>query len=91
MAFEWDAAKAARNIDFHGVSFVEAKSVFDDPWEVSAPDEQHSDLEERFIAVGLSDRGTVLTVVYTMRGDTVRIISARRATAHERREYEDQD
>jgi len=64
----------------HGVSFDEAKTVFNDPRAVSIPDPDHSLDEERYIAIGVSNRSRLVIVVYTERGDCLRIISARKAT-----------
>jgi uncharacterized DUF497 family protein len=80
MEFEWDAAKAAANLRKHRVSFEEASTVFSDDRAIEWFDEAHSDVEERFVTVGLSAKLRVLMVVHTERaGDTIRIISARKA------------
>jgi hypothetical protein len=81
--FEWDSAKATSNRRKHGVSFEEAQSAFDDPNVDAFNDLEHSDTEDRRIAIGISNRGRLLIVSYTMRGIAVRIISARRATKTE--------
>ncbi len=88
MQFEWDPRKAAANAKRHGVGFAEAQTVFGDPLESTIPDPDHSVGEHRFLSVGRSDAGRVLVVSYTERGGRVRIISARPATARERRAYE---
>ena len=88
MEFEWDPAKALRNERTHGVSFFEANTVFDDPYSLTRPDRAHSYNEERFVTLGLSDAGRILVVVHSERGTAIRIISARRATSHERNRYE---
>jgi len=62
MEFEWDAAKEATNLDKHGVSFVEAMTVFGDPLEVTIPDPDHSLEEFRFVSMGRSEAGRVLVV-----------------------------
>ena len=67
--------------------FEDATSALDDPSALSVEDELHSDLEQRFILIGITSDLRLLTVVYTMRGDVTRIISARRATARERAQY----
>jgi len=85
--FEWDDDKAASNAAKHGVSFFEAKTVFFDPWVVVKPDEVHSGGEDRWIAIGRTDRGRLAVVVCTKRGDRIRIISARRTAPRERREH----
>ena len=89
LEFEWDAAKARKNADKHGVSFEEASSVFGDPLALSIPDPLHSEAEDRFITLGESYRRRLLVVVSTDRGDTIRIISARAATRRERKDYEE--
>ena len=90
MQFEWDAEKSRRNQDKHGVSFAEAATVLADPLAVTYADPAHSSLEDRYLTFGLSVTGTAVVVVHTSRGDTIRIISARRMTSRERREYEQQ-
>ena len=87
MDFQWDAYKAEDNQFKHHVSFEEATEVFDDPIMLILDDEWHSGDEDRFIAVGVTQAARLLVVVYTMRGDTIRIISARDAMARERRRY----
>ena len=88
--FEWDFAKARLNEQKHGVTFEEAQTVFVDPWAISRDDRFHSDREERFIIIGMSQRENVLTVVYCYRQElAIRLISARRALPNERRTYEE--
>ena len=89
MNFEWDENKAARNMSKHGVSFEEAKTVFDDPLYVDFYDPDHSDEEDRYIIVGESHRGRLLIASYTERGKTIRFISAREVTRKEREVYEE--
>jgi uncharacterized DUF497 family protein len=93
--FEWDPRKAAANSDKHGVSFDEAVTVFLDPDALDGPDLEHSSAEARFRRLGLSLDGRVLMVVYTRRrtshAETVRLISARRASRRERAAYASQD
>jgi len=89
MDFEWDDAKAESNERKHGVSFAEAMAVFGDPLSLTGYDPDHSDEEDRYITMGLSDTGRLLLVSHTDRGDQVRIISARKASRRERRDYED--
>ena len=86
--FEWDQVKARTNARKHKVTFEEAVSVFSDPLLVTFPDEEHSDVEERFISIGRSERGRILLVVHTNFGDAIRLISCRKATAGERKSYE---
>ena len=88
MPFEWDPAKAAANLKRHGVSFHEAGSVLADPLSTTFPDEVHSEDEGRFLTIGASTRGNILVVAHTDRIDTIRIISARRATRQEREFHE---
>ena len=88
MEFEWDAIKADRNLRKHGVSFLEARSVFDDPEALLVPDPDHSEEEERFILLGTSYKVRVLIVVHCeRRNDVLRIISSRKATRKEAAQY----
>jgi uncharacterized DUF497 family protein len=86
--FEWDAAKAARNVEKHGVSFEEASTTFGDPLSLTTPDPLHSTDEERFVLLGESARRRILVVVHAEREGGIRIISARIATRRERGNYE---
>ena len=88
MQFEWDPAKAARNLQKHGVSFDEASTVFGDPLAGTIPDPRYSGEEPRFITIGRSTSQRLITVAHAEREDRIRIISARRATRRERRHYE---
>lgn len=89
LEFEWDGAKAAANARKHGVTFDEARSVFFDERARMIDDPDHSEAEERFILLGLSNRLRLLLVChcYRARGNVIRIISARRATARESNFY----
>lgn len=89
LLFEWDPEKADKNLAKHRVSFAEAESVFTDEYSREIPDPDHSWTEKRFILLGRSHRGRLLVVVFTERGDSIRIISARDATRHERKAYEE--
>jgi len=89
LAFEWDGAKAKQNVRKHGVSFEEASTVFADPFALTIDDPQHSDEEDRFITLGESQRRRFVVVVFTDRGERIRIISARVATRRERKDYEE--
>jgi len=91
MEFEWDDRKAAKNLRKHGVSFEEAATVFGDPFAVRVHDEEHSTtVDVRWIVVGLSAKTRVLFVVFCeVSKVAVRIISARKATYRERRDYEE--
>jgi uncharacterized DUF497 family protein len=86
--FEWDDGKASENLTKHGVSFSEASTVFADPLSRTIVDPLHSEAEERFIIVGESGLQHTLVVVHTYRENVIRIISARRATSSERKDYE---
>jgi len=88
MEFEWDADKAASNLDKHGVSFAEAMTVFGDPLELTIADPNHSESEFRFLSIGLSALGHLLVVAYTEREGRTRIINARKATSREQKQYE---
>ena len=88
LMFEWDPIKARTNLQKHGVSFSEAASAFMDQLSVTIPNPAHSDDEERFLLLGLSDAERLLIVVHTIRGETIRIISARTANRRERSQYE---
>ena len=84
--FEWDEAKAATNLARHGVSFETAADAFRDPFAIEWIDTRHPYGEERVILLGLA-AGIILYVAYTERNDTIRLISARRATRHEQNQY----
>jgi len=86
--YEWDAAKAAANLRKHGVDFADAASVLSDPLAATRDDEHP--FEARRLTLGVDALGRLLVVSYVRRGSNVRIISARKATPHERRQYEDQ-
>jgi uncharacterized DUF497 family protein len=86
--FEWHRPKAEENLRKHDVSFDEAVTVFYDPLSATFDDEEHSADEARLITVGYSARGRLLVIAHTERGTNVRIISARRATAGERKRHE---
>lgn len=91
MEFEWDEGKAASNLQKHDVGSAEASSVLSDWLSVTIPDPAHSEGEERSATLGTSSSGRLLVVIHTERGDKVRVISARPASARERREYEQGD
>lgn len=88
LEFEWDPAKGESNLHDHEVSFAEASTVFSDPLSLTIPDPDHSDREERYLLLGNSTAGRLLVVAHTERGNRIRIISARKPTRRERREYE---
>ncbi len=83
MPFQWDPKKAQSNGWRHGISFEMAVTVFADPQLLFTVDTQHSDGEEREWAIGETKTGQVLVIVFTMRNDDIRIISARPATKQE--------
>jgi len=87
MQFEWNPIKARQNLKRHGVSFDEAVTVFYDPLSATFDDPDHSIDEQRCITVGLSSKGRLLVVAHVERGENTRIISARPATAHERKNH----
>jgi len=89
LSFEWDEVKAAANYDKHGVNFEEGVTVFYDPLSLSIDDPGHSVDEQRYIDIGISENGRVLVVSYTQRGRNIRLISCRKATRRERRQYEE--
>lgn len=90
LSFEWDNNKRRSNLAKHGVAFEEASTVFGDPLSRTIPDPLHSKEEDRFIIVGASEAGKLFVVVFTERGDTIRIISSRRASRAERKAYEEE-
>ena len=90
LVFEWDARKAKVNQRKHRISFDEASSVFDDILARIFPDEHHSNGEQREILIGHSILGRLLIVSFAERSrDRVRIISARKATQREQKDYEE--
>ncbi len=76
LRFEWHEEKAENNLKKHGISFEQAKTVFNDPLSITIPDTQHSDNEERYIDIGRSSQGQLLVVVYTERQANIRILSS---------------
>ena len=90
LGFEWDDGKAEANLRKHGVSFIEASTVFEDEKALFMADPMHSDDEERFLILGLSARSRVLIVAHCYREDIeiIRIISARKASARQKQTYE---
>lgn len=89
MEFDWDENKAKINLSKHGVSFDEAKTVFDDPFCDSFYDPDHSYDEDRYIAIGRSVHLRLLIVSYTEHDNVTRLITAREATHREREKYEE--
>jgi uncharacterized DUF497 family protein len=84
--FEWDKSKAKKNLLKHDIAFADTFAVFEDPNAVTL-DDQGSD-EQRFVTIGMDAFGRILVVIYTWRGDNIRIISARKAVRSEVRQYE---
>lgn len=91
MKFAWDPQKAATNVEKHGVTFQEASTVFRDPLSATAHDRDHSFNELRFVTIGLSRQGRLLTISHSERGNRIRLISARLATNQERSIYEEEE
>ena len=91
LRFEWDPRKAAVNRTRHKVSFEEAVTVFGDPLGRITDDPRHSETEERYVLLGQSARRRLLAVMFTERGQVIRLISARKATRREGREYEENE
>jgi len=89
VVYEWDAKKAKGNWQKHRISFEDAASVFLDPLALTFPDPDHSIGEEREITIGRSSKRQVVFVSHCRRGDRVRIISARKTTRGERKQYEE--
>jgi len=87
--FEWNVAKAASNEKKHGVTFEEAKSVFYDDFAIQFFDDENSELEDRFLILGFSNQSKILLICHCEQdsGNLIRIISARKATAKERKLY----
>lgn len=90
LRFEWDEGKARANLKKHGVSFDEARTVFFDEDALMRPDDEHSDEEDRFVLLGLSGTLRLVLVCHCYREDdsVIRIISARKASRSERRQYD---
>ena len=88
LEFQWNTQKAKDNLKKHSVSFDEAKTVFSDFFSLTISDPLHSESEDRLITIEYSDKQKLLVVVHTETGDDIRIISARKATPHERRTYQ---
>lgn len=86
LEFEWDPVKAKQNDADHGVTFEMSSDVFKNPFAIELLDDREGYGEDRYLIVGTVD-GRLLYVAYTMRGETIRIISARGAEPHERRQY----
>jgi uncharacterized DUF497 family protein len=86
--FEWDPQKAKTNFEKHGITFDKASTVFKDTLSLTIEDPLHSYDEERLVLIGMSYKNRLLVVVHTERGESIRIISARKAVKRERKYYE---
>ncbi len=86
MEYQWDSNKARANLRKHQIDFADAVAVFSDDFAITIEDD-HPD-EERFVTIGMDSLGRILVVVYTWRGESIRLISARKATKNERKQYE---
>ena len=91
VTFEWDRGNELKSYVKHGVSVMEAESVFQDPLRLDFADPLHSKEEKRFIALGKSNRPRLLFVAWTLRQNRVRIISVRSASKKEKRVYEEKN
>ncbi len=89
MAFEWDVLKSEINFKKHGVRFSETRPVFEDDYAITITDDVSDPDERRFVSIGTGAKGRVLAVVYSYRSKNFRVISARLAETHERRQYEE--
>ena len=87
--FEWDPKKAASNLKKHGINFQEAATALDDDLSATFPDLNHSHSERRYVTIGMSSRNRLLVVVHNEEGQSMRLISARRATRSEQLFYEE--
>ena len=87
MDYQWDVNKSGANLKKHRVDFADAVTVFSDDFALTIPDDYPD--EERFVTIGMDALGRILVVIYTWRGDSIRIISARKATNRERKQYEE--
>ena len=90
MNIEWDPRKAESNLRKHGVSFGEAATALSDPLAATGTDPDHSIIEYRYVTFGVSSKGRLLVVSHTEGGETIRIISARKASKGERELYEEE-
>ena len=89
LVFEWDEKKARANKKKHGVSFEIAATIFGDPNAITVYDDSSSQKEDRYVTIGLSSVGPLIVVCHTDRSNRIRIISARKATRNERKQYEE--
>jgi uncharacterized protein len=89
MKIEWDLGKAKSNLKKHGVSFEEAATALSDPMGATGADPDHSTTEQRYVTFGVSEKGRLVVVSHTEKGEIIRIISARKASKGEREVYEE--
>jgi hypothetical protein len=89
MKIEWDQRKAKSNLEKHGVSFEEAATALSDPMAATGANPDHSMTEQRYVTFGVSEKGRLVVVSHTEKGETIRIISARKASKGEREVYEE--
>jgi hypothetical protein len=87
LIFEWDEVKAKGNIGKHKVSFEEGKTIFNDPFLLTYLDMDSSEVEERYVNIGMSAKGRILVLIHAQRKNKIRVISCRKATARERSYY----
>jgi uncharacterized DUF497 family protein len=87
MKYQWDKNKAASNLQKHGIEFADAVSVFSDDLAITIRDNRFA--EDRFVTIGMDAFGRILVVVFTWRGEDIRLISARLAERRERKQYEE--
>ena len=87
--FEWDPSKATENLETHGISFDEASTAFRNTLSLTIYDPLHSEEEDRFVLIGNSHRNLLLVVIHAERGDSISLISARKAGEKERKQYEE--
>jgi uncharacterized DUF497 family protein len=87
MKYQWDKNKAASNLQKHSIEFADAVSVFSDDLAITIPDNRCD--EDRFVTIGMDAFGRILVIVFTWRGEDIRLISARLAERRERKQYEE--
>ena len=87
MKYQWDKNKAASNLQKHGIEFADAISVFSDDLAITIPDNRFT--EDRYVTIGMDAFGRILVIVFTWRGQDIRLISARLAERRERKQYEE--
>ncbi len=89
LTFEWDEVKAKENLLKHKVPFDEGETIFNDPFLLTYPDIDNSETEERYVNIGVSAKDRILVLIHTERRGKICIISCRKATMRERRDYEE--